>query len=89
VLICFVMGQGMVLLSIAAVFAKIISPLVYKTMILLLGFVYTAFAIGQFFDGRKILSYIKAFFAYLLGYTTFYIAMILISLCYDFALKAI
>ena len=36
-----------------------------------MGAVYVAWAIGQFFDGKKASSYIKAFLSYILGFLTF------------------
>jgi hypothetical protein len=43
--------------------------------------------IGQYFDGTKFLSYLKAFFAYFLGYLLFYAAIIIIGLAADVMIK--
>ena len=39
-------------------------------------FIYLCWAIGQFFDGNKLLNYLKALACYLLGIITFLCAVI-------------
>lgn len=50
----------------------------------LVGFTYSAWAIGQFFEKKKAVSYIKAISAYLLGMLTFSLAFILIGTVIDY-----
>lgn len=87
VLLCFVMGQGMLLLTLITFFVGIITQQLYTILISVIGFAYPTWAIGQFFESAKIVSYIKAFFAYLLGYLFFYIAIIPIGLIADLIIK--
>lgn len=70
ILLCFVMGIGMLIYS---VFGAIQGLTQINVMQLgaIIGFVYSTYAIGQFFEKRKILSYVKAFLAYILGMLTF------------------
>jgi hypothetical protein len=89
ILLCFVMGQGMVLLTVEAFFIGVLNEKSYKIILSVIALAYPTWAIGQFFDGRKIVSYIKAFFAYLLGYLSFYIAIILVGLTTDLIIKMV
>lgn len=82
ILLCFVMGIGML---IYAVFA-IIQGLTKVNMMqfaMIVGFVYTTWAIGQFYGKNKIINYVKAFFAYILGMLTFTLAAVIIGIVID------
>lgn len=82
ILLCFVMGTAMLIFS----FIGLLDSLVAFQILdkgFLLGFLYTAWAIGQFFDRKKFLSYVKAFFAYFLGVLTFSFAVLLTGLIID------
>lgn len=83
VLLCFVMGQAMLLLTLATLFVGIISPLSYIIISSVISYGYTILAIGQFYDGTKVMSYVKSFFAYFFGYVLFYIAIIPVGLIAD------
>ncbi|WP_339756109.1 DUF3667 domain-containing protein [Algoriphagus aquimarinus] len=78
ILLCFVMGIGMIIL---AVFGAVQGLTDLKVLQFggMLFFIYSTWAIGQFFDGKKFASYLKAFFAYLLGLITFSIGVLLIG----------
>jgi hypothetical protein len=82
ILLCFVMGMGMLIYS---VFGIIQGLTQYKLMPLagIVGFVYTTWAIGQFFEKRKVINYVKAFFAYILGMLTFTFTAIIIGTIVD------
>jgi len=70
ILLCFVMGIGMLIYSAFG----IVQGLTHINLMqfgAIIGLVYTTYAIGQFFEKRKLLSYVIAFFAYLLGMLTF------------------
>ena len=77
ILLCFVMGTGMLLFSIAGIVDSLVSLKIIDKGFLL-GILYMAWAIGQFF-GKKIWNYIKAFLAYMLGLITFTFAVLLIG----------
>lgn len=83
ILLCFVEGIGMLLLSVFALLEGVtkfhlmqVSGIVF--------FIYTTWAIGQFFDERKATSYIKAFTAYVLGMISFAFSAIIIGYICDY-----
>jgi len=82
ILLCFVMGIGMLILT---VFGAI--EWITKLKILQFGgilfIVYSTWAIGQFFDKKKVSSYLKAFASYFLGMITFTIGVFLIGKIFD------
>jgi hypothetical protein len=70
ILLCFIMGTAML---IVAVFA-IAEGLLKVKLMEIAGYacvVYCAWAIADFFDSRKVMSYVKSLSAYLLGMITF------------------
>ncbi len=86
ILLCFVIGIGMLVM---AVFA-IIEALTHIQLAQLSGilfFVYATWAIGQFFDQKKISSYLKALAAYIIGLTTFFIGAFFLGLIIDLLFK--
>jgi len=86
ILLCFVMGVGMLIYSI---FALIQSLVDFDLMQIagIVGFVYAAWAIGQFFDKSKFSNYVKAFSAYFLGFLSFSIIAVLIGTIIDWIIK--
>ncbi|MBC7401170.1 MAG: DUF3667 domain-containing protein [Mucilaginibacter sp.] len=86
VLLCFVMGMGMLF---AAGFA--LADGLFKIKLMLyggyIGSAYCAWAIGQFFDGKKIMSYVKSLIAYALGMLSFTMSACLIGLIIDGLMK--
>lgn len=87
ILLCFIMGQGMLLLTLEAFFAGIINGYAFASILGLISFAYPTWVIAQFFDKSKISSYFKAFFAYILGYILFYVAIIIVGLTADLFIK--
>ena len=49
--------------------------------------IYTNYAVGQFFDKRKIMSYVKGFFAYLLGMISFSLTALAIGIIIDLIIQ--
>jgi hypothetical protein len=86
ILLCFVMGTGMLIYSVFAIFLGL-SHIDLMQIAGVVSFIYAAWAIGQFFDKSKFLNYIKAFFSYLLGFLTFYLTAILIGTLIDLIIK--
>jgi hypothetical protein len=79
IMLCFVMGVGMLLFAAFAVvdgLAHINSGAVASTIAIL----YCTWAIGQFFNPKKVTSYLLAFIGYILGMITFWIAAMLVGL---------
>lgn len=81
------MGQSMLLLTFETFFIDLMGLKLFGIILLLISIIYPTWAIGQFFDKSKISSYVKAFFAYLLGYILFQLAIILVGLSYDYFVK--
>ncbi len=78
ILQCFVVGFGMLILATFGTLEGLtgIKFLQYGGMSFI---IYSAWAIGQFFDRTKISSYWKAFLAYLLGMITFTIGVYVVG----------
>lgn len=83
ILLCFVMGIGMLILALFGAIEGLT-----KLKVLQFGgiafVIYSTWAIGQFFDQKKYLNYLKALLSYLLGLITFTIGIILIGMLLDF-----
>jgi Protein of unknown function (DUF3667) len=86
ILLCFVMGMGMLIFSIFGIIQGL-TKLNLMQIAGIVGFIYSTWAIGQFFEKRKLMNYIKAFFAYLLGMLTFSLTAILIGTIADLIIK--
>ncbi|MBL4594821.1 MAG: DUF3667 domain-containing protein [Flavobacteriales bacterium] len=86
ILLCFVMGIGMLIYTTFGIIESIT-----KLKILQIGgiitFIYTSWAIGQFFDRNKKLNYLKGLIAYLLGMITFYFLAVILGLGIDLMSK--
>ena len=86
ILLCFVIGTGML---IYAFFAALQGVTHYKLMSIagVIGFAYTTWAIGQFFDKKKPWSYVKAFVSYILGMMTAFMFVFGIGTLIDLVIK--
>lgn len=82
ILLCFIMGIGMLIYTVFGIIetATKIQLLHIGGMI---GIIYTAWAIGQFFDKNKKVNYLKGFLAYILGMITFFLGAIILGLGID------
>ncbi len=86
ILLCFVMGVGMLIFS----FFAIIEGLTKYSLMKIsgpLGVAYCTWAIAQFFNKKKVGSYIKAFIAYMLGMITFSISIGILGSLIDTLMK--
>ncbi|MDR6561902.1 MULTISPECIES: DUF3667 domain-containing protein [unclassified Arcicella] len=88
VLLCFIMGEGMLWLSIHPIVGKFVTNAILDTVIFSIIMIYISWAIGQFFGGG-FKNYLKALFAYLLGFGSFEIVIILIGVAIDLIGKKI
>lgn len=82
ILLCFVMGMGMLMF---AVFGAIDSVTHFhiSNYGAYIFFIYVLWSIGQFFDKRKIVNYVKAVLSYFLGMLTFTLVSIGIGVLID------
>lgn len=86
ILLCFVMGMGMLFLAIFAIFQGLINfDLMQIAGIIFV--IYSTWAIGQFFDKKKSINYLKAFASYILGMITSMISVILLGVLIDLITK--
>ncbi|PWA07679.1 DUF3667 domain-containing protein [Flavobacterium laiguense] len=86
ILLCFVIGMEMLMVSVFALF----EGLTKLSLMQIAGFVifaYCTWAIGQFFDKTKPISYVKAFASYVLGMLTFSFSAIIIGVLIDLMIK--
>lgn len=82
ILLCFVMGMGMLLFSFFGIIDGLTGiKIVDKSF--LIGILYISWAIGQFFDKKKFLNYLKAIISYFLGLITFSICVMLMGFLID------
>ncbi len=86
ILLCFVMGMGMLIFAIFALFQGI-TKLESMQIGSVVAFVYSSWAIGQFFDKSKRSNYVKALLAYLLGFFSFSATAVLIGITIDYLMK--
>ncbi len=82
ILLCYVMGMGMLIYAAFGIVQGLanIQLMVYAIFV---GFIYTTFAVGHFYNPRKPISYMLSFFAYLLGMITFSIAAVATGMIID------
>jgi hypothetical protein len=84
ILLCFVMGMGMLFYTVFAIIQGF-THLNLMQIAGILSIAYFTWSIGQFFDKTKAVNYIKAFAAYLLGMLTF----TLIAICSGYLIDSI
>ncbi|WP_262495827.1 DUF3667 domain-containing protein [Pedobacter agri] len=82
IMLCFVIGMGMLIFSVFAV-VQGITHLNLMTFAGIAGIIYSAWAIANFFEPKKMMSYLKAPVAYILGMVTFWIFPIIIGTVID------
>ncbi len=80
--LCFVMGMAMLMYSVFGIFQGL-THIQSMLVAVIIGFFYTTYAVGQFFDKRKPISYVKAFIAYILGMITFFLSALAVGIIID------
>jgi hypothetical protein len=86
ILLCFVMGMGMLIFSVFALFEGL-TKLNLMQISGFIGIAYCVWAIAQFFDKTKPISYAKALASYLLGMLTFCFSAIVLGTLIDLIIK--
>lgn len=86
ILLCFVIGTGMLIFSVFAILEGLIKLSLMKVSGII-SMVYSTWAIGQFFDKQKWANYLKAMASYVLGLLTFSVSVILTGLLIDLFIK--
>ena len=82
ILLFYVMGTGMLILLGFGIVDWLTDVRILNYGVIT-GFIYTGWAIGQFFERKKFLSYLKGFSAYILGNLIFYFTLFLIGFTID------
>jgi hypothetical protein len=82
IVLCFVIGIGMLIYSVFGLLEAITHLRVLQTGGII-AFIYISWAIGSFFDNKKKMNYLKALSAYLLGMISFYVLVVLIGTLID------
>ncbi|QBQ41582.1 DUF3667 domain-containing protein [Sphingobacterium psychroaquaticum] len=82
ILLCFVLGIGMLIYAFFGIAEGLTG---IKTMKVggIVGLIYSTWAIGDFFGGKKITKYLKAFASYVLGMLTFILIVMLATVIID------
>ncbi|MEA5401376.1 DUF3667 domain-containing protein [Arcicella sp. DC2W] len=88
VMLCYIMGEGMLWFSVHPIIAKFVTNTIFDTVFYSAILLYVAWAIGQFFGGG-FKNYFKALCAYLIGFVSFEIVAILIGVAMDLMAKKI
>lgn len=86
ILLCFIMGIGMLINAVFAIIQSL-SHIDFMSIGAFVVLIYATYAIGQFFDKRKIASYVKALISYVLGMITFIFVSISIGIIIDLIRK--
>jgi hypothetical protein len=86
VLLCFVMGMGMLIFSIFVVLQGL-TQIKLMTLAGIVGITYAIWAIGHFYDRYKAMSYVKALIAYMTGMITFWLTAFLVGNVIDLIIK--
>lgn len=79
ILLCFVIGMEMLIYSVFAIIEGFTKVHLMKISGIL-SIIYCSWAIGQFFDQTKYMSYLKAISSFILGMITFFLSIIFIGL---------
>lgn len=86
ILLCFVMGVGMLIYTCFGIIESF-APINGLKIGGVIGFLYAAWGIGQFFDKKKVFNYFKGFISYVLGMLMFSFAALGLGVLIDFLLK--
>ncbi|WP_353484164.1 DUF3667 domain-containing protein [Haliscomenobacter sp.] len=86
ILLCFVMGIAMLIFTFFALFQGL-TKINLMQIAGFLGVAYCTWAIGQFFDKKKPVNFVKAFASYMLGLITFTLTAILLGTLIDLMIK--
>jgi hypothetical protein len=86
ILLCFVMGMGMLLFALFSIIEGIMHIQLMKISGVIF-IIYSSWAIGQFFEKKKYINYLKALAVYILGMMTFSLSVLLLEFLLVIILK--
>jgi len=81
-LLCFIMGISMLNFALFGTLEQITS-FQFLSIGSFIGFIYCAWAIGQFFDKKKWYNYLKGILSYIMGMLSFIVLSVLIGKIID------
>ena len=87
ILLFFLMGIGMLSFAFFGILSSITAVDFLDNGGAILVFIYISWGIGQFFDKKKIMNYVKGFLSYVLGMISFTFIVLAIGLLIDFIIK--
>lgn len=82
VLLCFVMGVGMLIFTCFGLLNVVISANL-DGLSSIVGFIYCAWAIGQFFVGNRYVNFLKALISYIFGSLLFWVFILILGAILD------
>ena len=82
ILLCFVMGIGMLIYTFFGILESVTQIQVLQIGGIT-GFIYISWAIGQFFNKRKKVNYLKGLLSYVLGMVTFFFVIVILGIGID------
>lgn len=86
ILLCFVMGFAMLIFTLFALLEGL-THVDMKIVSSIIAISYCSWAVGHFFAAKKVMSYIKAFLAYIMGTTTYWLLSIVLGNLIDKVLR--
>ena len=86
IMLCFVQGISMLIFAVFA-FAQGLLHFKLLNVAGIIGVIYVIWAIGNFFEAKRIGNYLKALISFLLGTITFYIIIFAIGITFDILTK--
>lgn len=86
IMLCFVQGISMLIFAVFA-FAEGLLHFKLLSVAGIIGVIYIIWAMGNFFEAKKIENYLKALISFLLGTITFYIIIFVIGITFDVLTK--
>ena len=86
VLLYFILGIQMLVLALFGI-VEAVTQLKVLDKASLLSFIYICWSITQFFQGKKLINFLKAFFSYCFGMISFLVFMILLGVLIDLILS--
>jgi hypothetical protein len=86
IMLCFALGISMLIYSVFAIVEGILHFKLFK-IAGMVGVLYLIWAIGNFFEAKRIKNYIKALISFLLGTISFYIVIFAVGITLDIVFK--
>jgi len=83
----FLIGIGMLALAFFGIIGSIINTNILDSGGVIIVFLYISWGIGQFFDKKKSINYLKGLLSYILGMISFTFIALVIGFLIDFIIK--